>query len=229
MTQHNSLSTSNILLRNSLQEKIISLNEIIRPAFNFGIITKKDNPKEYFASSVLYKIYSLNISTENVLLANDIFLSVYLYRYVYELYLKVFYIFSGSSDEEILSRLNNFFKNRNLKITEYQKGINDCFIPPKLKEGHKEKYKTMSRIVHPNIESLNIHLNKTADEQFAFLVPTINLIIWHIIEIVRLFSNMKLLDFDKKIDQEKLVSLQCIQKLTANKKLRKQSYVYFLR
>ena len=92
----NRLKNENILLKKSLQNKIVSLNEIIKPGFNFGTVTRKDNPKEYFASSILNKIYSLNVSAENSLFSNDVFLSIYLYRYVYELYIKVFYIFSAN-------------------------------------------------------------------------------------------------------------------------------------
>ena len=198
----------NILLRNSLQKKIILFNGIIKPGFNFGTVTKKDNPKEYFVSSILNKIYSLNVSMENILLTNDIFLSIYLFRYIYELYIKVLYIFSGKSEDEILLRLNNFFMNKDLKIIEYQEKINDNLIPPQFKESHKEKYKIMSRITHPNIDSLKLHLNKDHNQQFEFLVPNINLAIWHSVEIIRLFSNVKLLGFDKNINQQDLVSLQ---------------------
>lgn len=201
-------SSDNLMLRQSLHDKIISFGEIIKPGFNFGTVTKGDNLKEYFAAAVLNKLYSLNISTENVLLANDVFLAQYLYRYIYELYTKVFYIFSGSSGEEVLSRLDNFFKNNDLKITEYQDGIKSDLIPPKFKESHKEKYKTMSRFAHPNIESLNMHLGKTSDQQFVFLVPTIDLILWHSVAIIKLLADLKLLDLDKNIDQGKLLSLQ---------------------
>ncbi len=204
----NKLSNENIAIRNSLQNKIVVFGEIIKPGFNFGAITKKDNPKEYFAAAVLNKLYSLNISTENVLFTNDVFLSQYLYRYIYELYTKVFYIFSGVSDDEIVLRLRNFFNNNDLKITKYQDGIKSDFIPPKFKENHKEKYKTMSRFAHPNIESLNMHLGKTSDQQFEFLTPTINLILWHNVAIIKLFADFKLLGLDKNIDQDKLLSLQ---------------------
>ena len=204
----NQLNNKNIAIRNSLQGKVITFGEIIKPGFNFGAVKKDEKPKEYFAAAVLNKIYSLNISTENVLFANDVFLSQYLYRYIYELYVKVFYIFSGSTDEEIVSRLRDFFNNSDLKITEYQNGIKNNFIPPKFKESHKGKYKMMSRFAHPNIESLNMHLGKTSDQQFGFLVPTIDLILWHNVAIIKLFSDLKLLNLDKNIDQKKLVSLQ---------------------
>lgn len=208
MIGDNFLRKENIPSRHLLYEKVTSFNKIIKSGFGFGVISKKDTPKEYFTGAVLNKLYSTNISLENILLTNDVFLSNYLNRYIYELYIKVFYIFSGQSNEEIMTRLNDFFENRDLKITEYQAGIDDNLLPPELKHKHRERYKTLSRIAHPNIESLNVHLDKTPDQQFDFLVPTINLILWHSIEIVRLFANLKLLNIDNKIDIEELLKSQ---------------------
>lgn len=204
----NRLKNENILLKNSLQNKIISLNRIIKPGFNFGTVTRKDNPKEYFASSILNKIYSLNVSAENSLFSNDVFLSIYLYRYVYELYIKVLYIFSGSSEEQILLRLNEFFDNKKWILKDILNEINDNFLPPKFKESHEEKYKSICKFVHPNHESFKLHLNRTDDQQFEFLVPNINLTIWHNVGIIKIFSNAKILNFDKNINQKDLESLQ---------------------
>ncbi|HUW72152.1 MAG TPA: hypothetical protein VMV66_03130 [Candidatus Humimicrobiaceae bacterium] len=203
----NFLNEGNIRLRDSLREKIISFGLVLKSCFNFGTIKKEENPKEYFAAAVLNKIYSINISLENLLLTNDIFLSNYLYRYIYELYIKVFYIFSDPAEEEILSRLEKFFENKDLKMKEYQDGIDDNLLPLKLKEKHIKKYQQMCRIAHPNIDSLNIHINKTPDGQFDFLVPTVNLIIWHSAEIIKLFSKLKLLGIDRNIDRDKLTQL----------------------
>jgi hypothetical protein len=208
MGMNNRLKSENILRRNILQNKIISLNEIIKPGFNFGTVTRKDNPKEYFASSILNKIYSLNISAENSLIANDVFLSIYLYRYIYELYIKVFYIFSGSSEEQILLRLNEFFENKKWIFKDILNEINDDFIPPKFKESHDEKYNSICRFVHPNHESFKLHLGRTDDQQFEFLIPNINLTIWHSVGIVKLFSDEKILNLDKNINQEALNSMQ---------------------
>jgi len=208
MGMNNRLKSENILRKNILQSKIILLNEIIKPGFNFGTVTRKDNPKEYFASSILNKIYSLNISAENSLITNDVFLSIYLYRYIYELYIKVFYIFSGSSEEQILLRLNEFFENKEWILKNILNEINDNFIPPKFKESHGEKYKSICRFVHPNHESFKLHLNRTDDQQFEFLIPNINLTIWHSVGIVKLFSDAKILNFDKNINQKDLISIQ---------------------
>jgi|SRR3989344_297491 len=192
--------------RKLLQNKILLLNEIIYPGFKHDVLTKEKNPKEFFAVYVLHKIYSLNISLGNVVLANDVFLSVYLYRYVYELYIKVFYIFSGSSEEEILLRLNNFFENKDLKFSEYLDGINNYYVPAQIRDSHYEKYKTMSRMVHPNIESMKLHINRADEKQFEFLVPNVNLTLWHTIEVIRRLSGAISLDWGTKIDQKTLAS-----------------------
>ncbi len=208
MIKNRFLKKENILLKNLLQIKIVSLNEIIGPGFNFGIVTRKDNPKEYFASLVLNKIYSLAISMENSIIANDVFLSIYLYRYVYELHIKVSFIFSGSSEKDILFRLDEFFENKKWNLAGIINKTNTNFVPLKVLEDHKEKYEMICRFVHPNIESLKLHSNRSDDQQFEFLVPNINLTIWHAAVIIRLFSNFKILNFNTNIDQRKLELLQ---------------------
>ena len=204
----NLLTRENILLRDSWQNSIVLFNQVIKPGFNFGTVTKKDNPKEYFASSILNKIYSLNISMENSLFTNDVFLSIYFYRYVYELYIKVFYIFSGSSEEQILLRLNEFFDNRKWNFNIIKDEINNSYLPPKFKDDHEKKYGVICRFVHPNHESFKLHLNRTNDQQFEFLIPNISLTMWHSIEIIKLFQTLKILNFDKNINRKDLDSLQ---------------------
>lgn len=208
MIQENRLNQENNLIRDLLSVRVVKLNEIIKPGFNFGEINRSDNPKEYFAASVLNKLYSLNVSLENMLYSNDIFLAVFLYRFTYELYVKTLYVFSGSSSEEVMQRIDNFFDNKDLKTAEYLQLINDDLLPPNFKEQHQEKYKAMCKITHPNIDSMRLHLNKTSDWQFGFLIPNINLTIWHEVEIIRCFSRDKILGLDHNIDQEMLISLQ---------------------
>jgi len=203
----NRLNDKNKVLSTFLQYKASSINEAIKPVFNFKEIDKNTKPKEYFAMAVLNKIYSLDVSLENIILTNDVFLCNYFYRYVYELYIKVLYIFSASNEEETIARLNNFFSGNMPGIFDCQKMINDQFIPPQFKEKHKQKYKTLSDIAHPNIQSLNIHLDTNPDQQFEFLNPTASLSVWHIIEIIKFFLNLKLIKLDEE-NQKKLFDLQ---------------------
>lgn len=193
------LKEENILLRDLLIDKMRQLDKILKPGLNFGYIERKNNQKDFFAGLVLNKINSLNISIGNSILANDVFLSVYLYRYIYELYIKIFYIFSGSFEEKSC-RLNEFFENKKWIISNIIKEIDDKSMPSEFKGSHYEKYAMMSKIVHPNINSFNLHLNQTADIQFEFLLLSIKLSILHVIGIIKLFLSEKLLNLDKRID-----------------------------
>lgn len=208
MIQNRSLKQENLLLKNLLQYKIISFNNAITPGFKHNPVTRKDSPKEYFASLILHKMYSLVISVENSLFNNDVFLSIYLYRYVYELHVKVSYIFSGFSEEEIIFRLNQFFENKKWNLSEIVGKIDVNLISLKVFEDHGSKYQMICRFVHPNFESLKLHVGRTDDQQFEFMVPNINLTIWHSVAIIKLFSHFKLLDLHLKINQRTLELLQ---------------------
>ncbi|MFA4941692.1 MAG: hypothetical protein WC582_03830 [Patescibacteria group bacterium] len=211
MVENRLLNSKNVLLKKLLQDKIVSLNEIIKPGFNFGLVTRNDNPKEYFVGLVLNKIYSLVISMENSVFANDVFISIYLYRYVYELCIKVFYIFSNSSEDQVLFRLNEFFENKKWTFSVINSRIDTNLLPPKFAENHKKTYEQICRFVHPNIDSLRLHLNRTDDQQFEFIVPNINLTIWYIVAIIKLFLNLKILNLDANIDQKRIESLQSLE------------------
>ena len=213
MIENRSLNLKNSLVKRLLQNKIVSLNEIIKLGFSFGLVTRKDNPKEYFVGLVLNKIYSLVVSMENSVFANDVFISIYLYRYVYELCIKVFYIFSDSSEDEVLLRLNEFFNNKKWIFAEIisKINVNTNLLPPNFAKDHKKTYEGICKFVHPNIDSLRLHLNRTDDQQFEFIVPNINLTIWYAVAIIRLFLNLKILNLDKNVDQRKLELLQCIE------------------
>ena len=93
-------------------------------------------------------------------------------------------------------------------IKDIKNEIKDSFLPPNFKGDHEEKYKMICRFVHPNHESFKLHLNRTDDQQFEFLVPNIHLAMWHSVGIIKLFSDARLLNFDKNINQEDLVELQ---------------------
>lgn len=202
------ISEKNIHTRDLLQQKILAFRNIIEPTLIFDVVTKTGQPKEYFAAIVLKKLYSITASIENCLFTNDIFLAVVLYRYLYELYIKTLYIFSGSSDDKIVSRLHDFYTSRNLRVADYLDGISEKHLPQQIRENHDEFYKTMSRMAHPNIESMALHVEKSADVQFEFMVPTINLSLWHAVEVVRIFHSFELLNCHNKINLSELVSVQ---------------------
>lgn len=202
------LENTNQEARRVLLDKINSFNEFIKSGFGFGEVTREHNPKEYFVVCVFLKIHSLGVSIENCIFSNDVFLSIYLFRYIYELYIKVFYIFSGLSEKEILSRIDEFFSNDKWNFTNIKNKINDKFLHPEFKETHQLRYKLLSRFVHPNYESFKLCLNRTNDQQFEFLEPNIHLALWYSIEIIKHFLNIEILNFHKKINKEKLERLQ---------------------
>ena len=81
-------------------------------------------------------------------------------------------------------------------------------LPPGFKENHQNRYYLLSGLVHPNYDSFKLCLNKTDDQQFEFLEPNIHLTLWYCIEIVKHFSNIKILNFDTSTDKESLEELQ---------------------
>lgn len=195
-------------MRRFLKEKISLFGTVIKSAYPFEKVTRENNPEEYLVGLILNKLYSFQISLENTLLFNDVFLSIYLYRYAHELHIKIRYIFSSMDGTETKIRIDDFFADKDLKFQEYLNGTTSDTITEKLKETHQENYRLMSRFVHPNRSSLQLHLNRTDDQQFEFLVPNIRLTLWHISEILRLFSSLRLLNIHQKISKNNLDSLQ---------------------
>lgn len=199
------LKGSHSIRQQALFKKIDLFNDVIRSGFGFGEKTREENPIEYFVACVFYKVHSLGISIRNCISSNDVFLSIYLFRYIYELYIKTLYIFSGSSEEEILFRVNEFFSDKKWRFEDMKEKINSKYLPPGFKENHQSRYVILSRFVHPNYDSLKLCLNRTDEQQFEFLEPNINLAVWYNIEIIRHFSNMSILN---KIDEGKLMTIQ---------------------
>lgn len=195
--------------RDILIYKTSLFNSLIEPVFkSFGCVSPKTEQKKFITLYVLNKVYSLNVSMENIVFSNDVFLSIYIYRYVYELYIKIFYIFSAQSDNEIIQRIDNFFENKIPEIHTCVKELDKSLVPNEIIEDHKKKYNKMCNFVHPNIDSLHLHINTNSEKQFEFLIPNINLSIWLLIDLMRFFIKQKLIL--SEIDQEKLFNIQKI-------------------
>ncbi len=195
--------------RDILIYKTSLFNSLIEPVFkSFGDVSPKKERKKFLVLYVLNKIYSLNVSMENIIFSNDVFLSIYIYRYVYELYIKIFYIFSAQSDDEIIERINKFFENKIPDIKTCVDKLDKSLVPNQIIKDHKEKYNKMCNFVHPNINSLHLHINTNSEKQFEFLIPNINLSIWLLVDLMRFFIKQKLIP--SEIDQEKLFNIQKI-------------------
>lgn len=191
------ISTVNLKRRNLLQQNILKLNELILPGFEFKEVRKAEKPYDYLISLILNKLHSLNVTLENNLLCNDIHQSVTTYRYMYELYIKVLCIFSekGSS-----LKLEDFYSNKRATIQDWLDEIDTEMLPPKFLDTHKEHYARLSRIAHPNIDSLNMHYRKPYDQIFDFMVPNIKLTLWLQVNILILFTKKATVDSFKKLD-----------------------------
>lgn len=107
-----------------------------------------------------------------------------------------------------MNRLDDFFKNQKWNLEVIQKKVQNEHLPEGFKFDYDGQYRPVCKFVHPNLESLKLSTNRTDDDQFNFLVPNINLAIWYASGIISLFSKIKMLNFDTKIDQEKLGALR---------------------
>lgn len=185
----NNLSMYNLKLQEELYNNTIIIKENILPVFNFKEFKKEENPIEYTLALVFNKLYAMLVSTENVILLNDGWLAMYICRYNYELFIKTKYLLDKTSHENIETRVKKFLEVGQWdKIKEKLDAIesNDEFIKD-IKNNHKDFYKKINSIVHPNIESLNLHVNKNSDDLFNFMKSTIKLnllMIYKIIEII---------------------------------------------
>ena len=191
------ISTTNLTTRNLLQQNILKLNETILPGFKFKEIKKEDTPYDYLISLILNKLYTLNVTLENNLLCNDVHQSVVVYRYMYELYIKILCIFS---EKDSSVKLSDFYLNKRTTIQDWLNGVHEKLLPPKFSDTHKDHYARLSRIAHPNIDSLNMHYGKSNDQIFDFMVPNLKLTLWLQVNMLILFTNKATIDSFKKLD-----------------------------
>lgn len=170
----NSIDTRSIENKNVLR-KIYLHNEIVLTGFKRFFNNKKIeeikqmqnvDKQSYYLYICLNKIYNLLISLENSLHTNDIHLSVYVYRYSYELYIKTFYLYTKNEefDERYTKVLDSKFFNFKEFIKNYE-------FPIDIKNEHNEKYQYLSKIVHPNRESFEKHLElNNTNDAFDFVL-----------------------------------------------------------
>jgi hypothetical protein len=202
------LKFENLVLRNTLLSNCKEMNKILLPAFKFGNVNKNNDPKGFYAGLVLNKLYSNNVSLENLVMSNDVFMVNCLYRYTYEMYIKTFSIFNYKSDEKTISSLVSFFNSKEPKIRYYFDSIEKETILINNLEEHLKMYKMLSSIAHPNIESLNLHYNKDPNEQFIFLRTTSKLMLGLEIEIILLFQKYKIINLEKNLNSERVRDFQ---------------------
>lgn len=200
----NNLSQSNTKIQENLFRKANLLRNEILPIFEFKELAKKDKPIEFTIILIFNKLHAMMVSIENIILVNDGWLGMYVARYSYELYIKTKYIFDEKSKENILIRINKFLEveqQDNIQGKLDNISDNDSFIQ-QIKLNHKEFYKKLNTVVHPNIESLDFHINgKNKDDNDRFLSNSVAMrlslsIIFHIIEtIYQNKDNLELINY----------------------------------
>lgn len=206
----NNLSIDNLKLQEELYNNTTIIREDILPVFNFKEFKKEENPIEYALSLVFNKLYAILVSTENIILLNDGWLAMYICRYNYELFIKTKYLLDNNSYEDIEARIKRFLEvGQGDIIKEKLDAIesNDEFVKD-IKNNHKDFYKKMNSIVHPNIESLNLHINKNSDDLFDFMATNIKfnwIIIYKIIETI--FDKKGELKFSQYPDLQKIKNI----------------------
>lgn len=190
----NDLSADNLKKQEYLYKNTSAIREEILPAFNFDEFKKDDNPIEYALALVFNKIYVMLVSMENVILLNDGWLAMYLYRYAYELFIKTKYLLDKNSQEDNKIRVEKFLEVGQWdKIKEKLDAIesDDEFIQ-EIKNNHKDSYRIMNAIVHPNIESLSFHIrHEKNNDRFLFMASTVKLNLLMISKIIETIINRK--------------------------------------
>lgn len=207
----NDLGADNLKKQEYLYKNTSAIREEILPVFNFNEFKKDDNPIEYTLALVFNKIYVMLVSMENVILLNDGWLAMYLYRYAYELFIKTKYLLDKNSQEDNKTRVERFLEIGQWdKIKEKLDAIesDDEFIQ-EIKNNHKDSYRIMSSIVHPNIESLNFHIrHEKNSDRFSFMVSTVKLNLLMISKIIETVIDRKdELEFTQYPDIKKIQNL----------------------
>lgn len=203
----NNLNVDNLKLQEKLYKNTEKIRKEILPIFNFKEFKKKDDSIEYTLALIFNKLYVMLVSTENIILLNDSWLAMYICRYNYELFIKTKYLLDNNSHEDIEARIKRFLEVGQWdKIKEKLDAIesNDEFIKD-IKNNHKDFYKKMNSIVHPNIESLNLHINKNSNDLFDFMATNIKfnwIITYKIIETI--FNKKGELKFSQYPDLQKI-------------------------
>ncbi|MDQ1281670.1 MAG: hypothetical protein QG630_21 [Patescibacteria group bacterium] len=155
------------IISKQISKKLNNISDnILKPSLNFGEYNKNEDLKNSVAALILKKINSLIISINNSLQLKDHFLSTYLYRYIYELHLKIAFIYIDK--KKINNRLNLFLYKDRLSIRNCYDQLRYNYKYNFLILDHNAHYEKLSHMIHPNIESINMH-RWTEEEGFEFI------------------------------------------------------------
>ena len=200
------LNNKNLIKRSHVLKMPHEIRTALKPIFKFGEYKRENKPAEFLSIACSNKLNTILVSIENIIHTNDTFLSVYIYRYLYELYFKIKHITSSELDIDFYKKIDKFFlEKQRSNISEQIKSIDKKDpVFTFLNEKHRDTYLLMNLVVHPNIESLSLHTNSSDDSMFEYLIPNVMLSLLLIKEILSSIVNDDRIQLESNPDMKML-------------------------
>jgi hypothetical protein len=153
-------------------EELIKIQRILKDFINhlqtfykdLGVFDSIEN-KKTVAREICNRFFSNLICLENHLHLKDSLSSALIQRYNHELSLDFYYLLDEKDTEDKLNKFFNYnYSSKNREWSILKNDNKRDFVPPWVadKEALVKLYKTLSRMAHPNI--LSIQLNRKGDE-----------------------------------------------------------------
>jgi len=194
-----------------LFEKLNEIQDLIQVVFKYkGEYTVEENPAEWLSLAYFNKLNYTLVSLQNITTLNDEFLSWVILKYLYEFYIKLKYISSANNDIEFNSRLKAYLSlgqqdNFKEKVSNLEGSDQLLLI---LKNDHKQMYRLINSVAHPNVESLNIHkVSHTDEDRFRGLNLNIQFCLYFIYGVIEMMTNDSRFNLVNKPDLSKIKSI----------------------
>lgn len=194
-----------------LFEKLNEIQDLIQVVFKYkGKYTVEENPAEWLSLAYFNKLNYTLVSLQNITTLNDEFLSWIILKYLYEFYIKLKYISSANNDIEFNSRLRSYLSlgqqdNFKEKVKNLE-GSDQLLLM--LKNDHKQMYRLINSVAHPNVESLNIHkVSHTDEDRFRGLNLNIQFCLYFIYGVIEIMTNDSRFNLVSKPDLSKIKSI----------------------
>jgi len=194
-----------------LFEKLNEIQDLIQVVFKYkGKYTVEENPAEWLSLAYFNKLNYTLVSLQNITTLNDEFLSWIILKYLYEFYIKLKYISSANNAIEFNSRLRSYLSlgqqdNFKEKVKNLE-GTDQLLLM--LKNDHKQMYRLINSVAHPNVESLNIHkVSHTDEDRFRGLNLNIQFCLYFIYGVIEIMTNDSRFNLVSKPDLSKIKSI----------------------
>lgn len=207
----NTMSPATLNDQKRLFEKLNEIQDLIQVVFKYnGEYTVEENPAEWLSLAYFNKLNYTLVSLQNITTLNDEFLSWIILKYLYEFYIKLKYISSTNNDIEFNSRLRAYLSlgqqdNFKEKVTKLE-GTDELLLM--LKKDHKDMYRLINSVAHPNVESLNIHkVSHTNEDRFRGLNLNIQFCLYFVYGVIEIMTNDLRFNLVNKPDLSKIKSI----------------------